>query len=56
MTICCSIGGTTVEALHDPAAEACIISEFLTNTFIGSMPLIPTNKLFKTPSGLIFEC
>jgi hypothetical protein len=56
MTIYCSVGGTALEALHDPAAEACIMSEFLRNTFIGSMPLIPTNRLFKRPSGLIFEC
>jgi hypothetical protein len=54
--IYCSIRGTTVEALHDPTAEACIMSEFLMDTFIGSMPLVPTNRLFKSPSGLIFEC
>ena len=55
-TICCSIRTTAVEALHDPTAEACIVSEFLTDTFIGSMPLAPTNRLFKSPSGLLFEC
>jgi hypothetical protein len=55
-TICCSIRGTALEALHDMTTEACIMSEFLTDTFIGSMPLIPTNRLFKSPSGLIFEC
>ena len=25
-------------------------------TFIGSMPLDPTDKLFRSPSGLFFEC
>jgi hypothetical protein len=55
-TMCCSIRGTVVEALHDPTAEACIMSEFLADMFIGSMPLVLTDKLFKSPSGLIFEC
>jgi hypothetical protein len=32
------------------------MSEFLMNMFIGSMPLILTNRLSKSPSGLIFEC
>jgi hypothetical protein len=53
--ICCSIGGTAIEALHDPTIKACIMSEFHTNTFIESMPLVPTNRLFKSPWGLIFE-
>jgi len=55
-TIFCSIWGTTIEALHDPTAEACIMSEFLMDTFIGSMPLDPTDILFRSPSGLFFEC
>ena len=55
-TISCSIRGTSVEALHDPTAEACIMSEFLAETFIGSMPLDPTDRLFRSPSGLFFEC
>jgi hypothetical protein len=55
-TICCSIRGTIVEALHNPTAEACIMFEFITDMFIGSMPLVPTDKLFESPSGLIFEC
>ena len=55
-TICCSIWGTAIEALHDPTAEACIMSEFLMDTFIGSMPLDPTDILFRSPSGLFFEC
>jgi len=55
-TISCSIRGTSVEALHDPTAEACIMSEFLAETFVGSMPLDPTDRLFRSPSGLFFEC
>ncbi|KAK8459748.1 hypothetical protein SEVIR_2G205001v4 [Setaria viridis] len=55
-TICCSMRGTTVKALHDPSTEACTMSEFLTDTFVGNMLLVPTDKLLKSPSGLIFEC
>ena len=55
-TISCSIRGTAVEALHGPTAEACIMSEFLAETFVGSMPLDPTDRLFRSPSGLFFEC
>ena len=32
------------------------MSEFLTEPFIGSMPLDPTDKHFQSPSGLFFEC
>ena len=32
------------------------MSEFLAETFIGSMPLDPTDRLFRCPSGLFFEC
>ena len=32
------------------------MSEFLAETFIGSMPLDPTDKLFRSPSRLFFEC
>ena len=32
------------------------MSEFLVETLFGNMPLVLTNKLFKSPSGLIFEC
>jgi hypothetical protein len=52
-TICCSIRRTAVEALHNPTAKASIMSEFLTDTFIGSMPLAPTGTLFKSSSGFI---
>jgi hypothetical protein len=55
-TIPCSIKGTVVEALHDPTVEASIMSEFIVETLLGDMPLAPTNKLFTSPSGLIFEC
>jgi hypothetical protein len=30
--------------------------EFLVTNLLGNMPLILTNKLFKSPTGLIFEC
>ena len=32
------------------------MSEFLAETLLGKMPLVSTNKLFQSPSGLIFEC
>ena len=32
------------------------MSEFLAKNLLGNKPLIPTNKLFKSPLGLIFEC
>jgi hypothetical protein len=32
------------------------MSEFLAKNLLGNMLLILTNKLFKSPSGLIFEC
>jgi len=32
------------------------MSEFLAEACLGKMPLVSTNKLFKSPSGLIFEC
>ena len=32
------------------------MSEFLAETFVGSMPLDPTDRLFQSPSGLFFEC
>ena len=48
--------GKIVEALHDPAAEVCIIPECLLDTLMGNNPLTPTDKYFKSPSGLYFEC
>jgi len=32
------------------------MSAFLVETLLGNIPLVSTNKLFKSPSGLIFEC
>ena len=32
------------------------MSECLKDTFIGSMPLDPTDRLFQSPLGLFFEC
>jgi hypothetical protein len=36
--------------------ETNIMSEFLVKTLVGNIPLVSTNRLFKSPSGLIFEC
>jgi hypothetical protein len=48
--------GNAVEALHDPTADACIMSEFLTNTFLGNIHLVLTENPLKGLSRLIFEC
>ena len=32
------------------------MSEYLAKNLLGNMPLVPTNKLFKSPLGLFFEC
>ena len=48
--------GNAVEALHDPVVEARIISEYLVDTLVGNMPLTSTNKYFRSPLGLFFEC
>ena len=32
------------------------MSEFLAKNLLVNMLLVPTNKLFKSPSGRIFEC
>jgi hypothetical protein len=40
-TIPCTMRWNAVEALHDPAAEACIISEYLMNTPMGNKSQIP---------------
>ena len=55
-TMPCSIRGTNIEARHNPIVRTSIMSEFLVKNLLGNMPLILTNKLFKSPSGLIFEC
>jgi hypothetical protein len=56
MTMPCLLRGTIVEALHNPMVETNIMSKFLAETFLGKISLVSTNKLFKSPSGLIFEC
>jgi len=56
MTISCSFRGTIIETLHNPTVKANIMSESLAKTLLGKMPLVSTNKLFKSPSGHIFEC
>ena len=48
--------GKIVEALHDPAAEVCILPECVLDTLVGNKPLTPTDKYFKNPSGMYFEC
>ena len=53
-TIPCSLRGTVVEALHNPTVETNIMSKFLAEALLGKMLLVSTNKLFKSPSGLIF--
>jgi hypothetical protein len=55
-TIPCTMRGNIVEALHDPAAAACIISEYLVDTLVGNKPLTPIDKYLRSPSGLFFEC
>jgi len=55
-TILCFMNGNSIKALHDPAAEVCIIPECLLDTLVGNKPLTPTDKYFKCPSGLYFEC
>ena len=52
----CSLRGTNIEALHNPTVGTSIMSEFLVKNLLGNMPLVPTNKLFKSPLGLFFEC
>ena len=52
----CSLRGTTIESLHNPTVGTSIMSEFLAKNLLGKMPLVPTNKLFKSPLGLFFEC
>jgi hypothetical protein len=53
-TIPCLLRGTNIEALHNPTIGTSIMSEFLAKNLLGNMPLVPTNKLFKSPLGLFF--
>jgi hypothetical protein len=56
MTMSCSLKGTSIEALHNLTVGTNIMSQFLAETLLGNMLLDPTNKLFKSPLGLFFEC
>ena len=56
MTMPYSLRGTIVEALHNPMVETNIMSEFLVGTLLAKILLVSTNKLFKSPLALIFEC
>jgi hypothetical protein len=55
-TMPCLLRGTVVEALYNPTVGTSIMSEFPMKNLLGNMSLIPTNKLFKSFSGLIFKC
>jgi hypothetical protein len=52
-TMPCLFRGTVVEAMHNPMVETNIMSEFLAEALLGKMPLVSTNKLFKSLSRLI---
>ena len=52
----CSLRGTNIESMHNPIVGTSIMLEFIAKNLLGNMPLVPTHKLFKSPSGLIFEC
>jgi hypothetical protein len=52
----CSLRGTNKEALLNPTVGTSIMLEFLVKNLLCNMPLILTNKLFKSPTGLIFKC
>ena len=54
MTIPCSLRETNIEALYNPTVGTSIMSEFLVKNLLGNMSLVLTNKLFKSPLGLIF--
>ena len=56
MAMPCLLRETNIEALHNPTVKTSIMSKFLAKTLLGNMPLVPTNKLFKSPLGLFFEC
>jgi hypothetical protein len=56
MTIPCSLRGTNIKALYNPTVRTSIMSKFLANNLLGNKPLVPTNKLIKSPLGLFFEC
>jgi hypothetical protein len=45
-----------METLHNPIVRTNIMSQFLTETLLGNMLLVLTDKLFKSPLELFFEC
>ena len=49
-TMPCSLRGTVVEPMYNPTVGTSIISKFLAKNLLGNMLLVPTNKLFKSPS------
>jgi len=49
-TMPCSLRGTNIEVLHNPTVGTSIMSEFLVKNLLGNMPLVSTNKLFKSTS------
>jgi hypothetical protein len=55
MTMPCSLR-TVVEALHNPMVETNIMLKFLAEALLCKISLASTNKLFKSPSVLFFEC
>jgi hypothetical protein len=50
------IKGNKHRSLHNPTVGTSIMLEFLAKSLLGNMPLVPTNKLFKSSLGLFFEC
>jgi len=48
--------GNTIYVLYEPATEVWIIPEYLMDTLVGKKPLTPTDKYFRSPFGLFFEC
>jgi hypothetical protein len=56
MTMPYSLREIVVEALYNTTVETNIMLEFLAEALLDKMPLVSTNKLFKSPSGLNFEC
>jgi hypothetical protein len=49
MTTPCSLRGTNIEAMYNPIVKPSFMSEFLAKNLLGNMPLVLTNKLFKSP-------
>jgi hypothetical protein len=43
MTMSCSLKGTSIEALHNLTVGTNIISQFLAETLLGNMLLVPTD-------------